>query len=77
MIDISCRSYDEVAAALERSRILWGPYRSIEELVRDPESIMHVGDLMEDVEHPGIGIFPTPRATITSGRRDQKAIAAA
>jgi 2-methylfumaryl-CoA isomerase len=57
------RTYDEVTAALEASHILWGPYRTVEELVRDPESLLHVGDLMEDVEHPGIGTFPTPRST--------------
>jgi 2-methylfumaryl-CoA isomerase len=54
------RSYEEVAAGLASSQVLWGPYRSIAELVQDPTSLLHTSDLMHDVEHAGIGVFPTP-----------------
>lgn len=59
------RSTEEVTQALEKSHVLWGPYRSIEQLVRDPDSLLHHSDLMVEVEHPGIGSFPTPRSVLS------------
>lgn len=60
------RSTEEVRKGLEASKVLWGPYRTVEQLVRDPDSLLAISGLFTDVNHPGIGSFPTPR-TVLSG----------
>lgn len=54
----------EVHHGLDKSQVLWGRYRTVEELVRDPDSLMMTSQLFETVEHPGIGSFPTPRGVL-------------
>jgi 2-methylfumaryl-CoA isomerase len=54
------RTLSEVAEALDRANILWGPYRSVESFVVDPTSLLNATTLMSDVEQPGIGTYPIP-----------------
>jgi 2-methylfumaryl-CoA isomerase len=69
------RRFDEVTAALDRSGVLWGPYRSIEELVEAPDSLLWRSDLMADVQHPGSGTYATPRSVLNfDGRREHTAL---
>lgn len=49
----------EVAIALDASRVLWGPYQTIDELVRDPASLLHRTDVVETIDQPGVGSLPT------------------
>ena len=58
------RTYEEVTASLDGAKVLWGPYRSVENLVTDPSSLMHLTDLMVDVDQPGIGTYPVPRPAL-------------
>lgn len=58
------RTLAEVTAGLEESQVLWGTYRSIEDFVTNPQSILRAGDLMVDVEQPGIGRFPVPKPVL-------------
>jgi 2-methylfumaryl-CoA isomerase len=58
------RDYAQVIEGLDRAKVLWGPYRSVENLVTDPTSLLHLGNLMVDVEQPGIGTFPVPRPVL-------------
>jgi 2-methylfumaryl-CoA isomerase len=58
------RSFDEVTSSLDAAKVLWGPYRTVENLVTDPTSLLHLTDLMVDVEQPGIGTFPVPRPVL-------------
>ncbi len=55
------RTLAEVTIGLDASKVLWGAYRSVEEFVNDPASLLHLTKLMVDVDQPGIGAFPTPR----------------
>jgi 2-methylfumaryl-CoA isomerase len=55
------RSFATVVKELDQAQVLWGPYRSIENLVADPASLMHVTDLMVEADQPGIGVLPLPR----------------
>jgi 2-methylfumaryl-CoA isomerase len=55
---------EEVRAGLEASQVLWGPYRTVEQLVRDADSLMAASRLFSDVHHAGIGTFPTPRSVL-------------
>jgi 2-methylfumaryl-CoA isomerase len=65
------RSFGEVTCSLEAARVLWGPYRTVENLVTDPTSILHQTDLMVDVEQPGVGTFPVPRPVLGFGAWDR------
>ncbi len=58
------RTFEEVTCCLEAAKVLWGPYRSVENLVTDPTSLLHLTDMMVDVEQPGIGTFPVPRPVL-------------
>jgi len=58
------RSFAEATRALADAKILWGPYRSVEDFVRSPESPLAKSGLFEDVYFPEIGTVPTPRAVL-------------
>jgi len=58
------RTFAEVTARLDEAKVLWGPYRTVENLVTDPTSLMHLSGLMVDVDQPGIGTFPVPRPVL-------------
>lgn len=71
------RTMDDVVATLEKSGVLWGPYRTVTELVRDTDSILHRGELMVAVDHPVSGPYLTPRSvTDFVGWRAHSALAA-
>lgn len=55
------RDHDEVATALDRSQVLWGDFRSVEEFVTSPDALLAKSDLFADVHQPGVGTFPVPR----------------
>jgi 2-methylfumaryl-CoA isomerase len=58
------REFEEVTASLEQAKVLWGPYRTVVNLVADPTSIMNRSQLMADVHHEGLGTFPVPRSVL-------------
>jgi 2-methylfumaryl-CoA isomerase len=59
------RPYQEVAAALDAARALWGPYRTIDDLVAAPDSLIRSSNVFCDVEHPGLGMCPAPRSVLS------------
>jgi 2-methylfumaryl-CoA isomerase len=60
----SGHSHAEVCEQLNDAGVLWGRYRTIEELVSDGDSILGRSHLFDDVDFPAIGTLPTPRSTI-------------
>ena len=58
------RSFAEATRALAEAKILWGPYRTVEDFVRSPESPLAKSGLFEDVYFPEIGTVPTPRTVL-------------
>jgi 2-methylfumaryl-CoA isomerase len=58
------RTFPEVTSALDAAKVLWGPYRSVENFVKDPSSPLHLTELMVDVHQPGVGSYPTPRPAL-------------
>lgn len=58
------RTLDEVSAGLQASNVLWGIYRSVEDFVTSPSSLLNTGDLMVEVDQPGVGRFPVPRPAL-------------
>lgn len=58
------RDLSAVSAALAASNVLWGPYRTVDELVRDPASPLGVSHIVGQVDHPSIGAYPAPRSVV-------------
>jgi 2-methylfumaryl-CoA isomerase len=61
------RPYAEVIEKLDEGNVLWGTYRTVEELVHDSDSLMAVSPIMHDVDQPGVGVFPTPGPVLRMG----------
>lgn len=62
------RTIDEVERALDDAQILWGRYRTVKDLVRDPSSLLNATDLMTDVAYPGLGTIPVPGPVLKFSR---------
>ena len=40
--------------------MLWGRYRTVTELVNQPDSLLHTSGLLHNIEQPGIGTYSVP-----------------
>lgn len=67
------RNYEEIATALDANRVLWGPYRTLEELVGEPDSLLNVSPIMDLVERAGAGTYPSPRSVLQFREWDGRA----
>lgn len=56
----------DVTTSLNASTVLWGVYRTVEDLIYEKDSIMYGTDLMDEIEQPGIGTFPVPKSVLRS-----------
>jgi 2-methylfumaryl-CoA isomerase len=54
------RNGDEAIAALETAGVLWGRYRTVADMVKQPDSLMHTSGLLHEIEQPGIGSYSVP-----------------
>lgn len=54
------RPLTAVIEGLEKAHILWGRYRSVDALVREADSLLHLSGIMHQVEQPGIGTYSVP-----------------
>lgn len=54
------REHDDVATALDAGRVLWGNYRTVAELVSEPDSLLGLSSIISDVLQPGVGTYPVP-----------------
>ncbi|MEO1974753.1 MAG: CoA transferase [Paracoccaceae bacterium] len=61
------RDHAEVASALDRHRVLWGPYQTITELVRDDPTCSEANPLFERIAQPGAGAYLTPGIPLDFG----------
>ena len=64
---ISVRTVASVAAAFDANKVMWGPYQTFKELVADDQRASKANPLFADVEHPGIGTYPTPGSPLRFG----------
>ncbi|GAA3238030.1 CoA transferase [Pseudonocardia petroleophila] len=62
----AARTHAEVVVALEQGQVLWGDYRTLEELVNAPDSPVRSGDLFAETEHPTGASFPVARSALRS-----------
>ena len=63
----SARALDEVATALDRHGVLWGPYRTFQQFVKEDWRMSKPNPMVAEVEHPGIGTFATVGSPIRFG----------
>jgi 2-methylfumaryl-CoA isomerase len=54
---IGSRTYAEVSQALDAHHVLWGPYQTFKELVRDDPRCSARNPMFAEVEQPGIGRY--------------------
>ena len=54
------RSGDDAIAALDAAGVLWGRYRSVAEMVTQPDSLMHTSGILRQIHQPGIGTYSVP-----------------
>ncbi len=47
-----------MAAALDAAGVAWGPFQTFREALADPR--VAPGGLFATVDHPGVGLLPTP-----------------
>ncbi len=67
---IALRNLSSVAAAFDAERVLWGPYQTFKELVAEDPRASAANPLFADVEHPGLGTYPTPGSPLRFGAAD-------
>lgn len=68
------RTLAELKGALDGSNVLWGPYRTIDDLVRDPDSLLGMSQVMGEVDHPRLGRYPAPRCVVVDERGSEAQI---
>lgn len=56
----AARTLEQVRASFEAHRVLWSPYQSLEELVRDDPACSPANPLFQRIEQPGLGSHLAP-----------------
>ncbi|EXG82872.1 CoA transferase [Cryptosporangium arvum] len=54
------RTHAEVVASLETAKVLWGDYRTIEEMTRSSDGLLAASGLFTEVDDPALGRYPVP-----------------
>jgi 2-methylfumaryl-CoA isomerase len=62
---VGARPFPEVALELDRFEVLWGPYRTFKEMVRDDPRCSPSNPMFAEVDQPGIGSFLRPGSPIS------------
>jgi 2-methylfumaryl-CoA isomerase len=63
----AARGYDEVAAALAKAKVLFGPYQGFAELVRNDARFTTANPMIAEIEQPGIGRYRVPGSPLAFG----------
>lgn len=61
---IAQRDIAGVRRLFEAHGVLWGPYQTVKQLVQEDPRATSDNPMLADVEHPGLGTFPTPGSPI-------------
>jgi 2-methylfumaryl-CoA isomerase len=55
---------DEVEKELDTRGVLWGRYRTVDELVRSSDSLLARSPIFEELDHAGVGTYPVPGSVL-------------
>jgi 2-methylfumaryl-CoA isomerase len=58
------RDFAEIELDLDSHRVMWGPFRSLDELVSDPKSILNQSQIFEGGVHRDVGTYPVARSPL-------------
>jgi len=64
---IAVRTLASVAASFDAHKVLWGPYQTFKELVAQDPRASTANPLFAEVDHPGLGAYPTPGSPLRFG----------
>jgi crotonobetainyl-CoA:carnitine CoA-transferase CaiB-like acyl-CoA transferase len=71
------RTLAEVGAALSDRALLWGPYRSFEQMLAEDARVSEVNPMFARIDHPGYGRFLTATSPLDFGATPRTAPAPA
>lgn len=63
----AARDLCDVAHALDAERVLWGPYQTLEDLIKSDPACSEENPLFERVNQPGVGSYLTPGLPLDFG----------
>ena len=64
---IAVRNLSSIAASFDAHKVLWGPYQTFKELVAEDPRVSASNSLFADIDHPGLGTYPTPGSPLRFG----------
>ncbi|HSS92615.1 MAG TPA: CoA transferase [Candidatus Dormibacteraeota bacterium] len=67
---IAVRNLTSVAAAFDAHNVMWGPYQTFKQLVTEDPRVSASNSILEQVDHPGLGTFPTAGSPFRFGAAD-------
>jgi 2-methylfumaryl-CoA isomerase len=68
---IGRRTFADVSAAFDSHQVLWGPYQTFKELVRDDDRCSVRNPLFEEVDQPGIGRYLRAASPLAFGAAER------
>ena len=67
---IAVRNLSSVASAFDAHKVLWGPYQTFKELIAEDPRASTGNPLFSEINHPGLGTYPTPGSPVRFGAAD-------
>ena len=64
---IAVRNLSSVASAFDAQNVMWGPYQTFKELVASDPRASAANPLFTDIDHPELGVYPTPGSPLRFG----------
>jgi len=74
---IAVRNLSSVASVFDAQNVMWGPYQTFKELVAGDPRASAANPMFADIDHPGLGRFPTPGSPLRFGAAESVAPMAA
>ena len=65
------RSFKEVKVALDKARVCWGPYQTVDELVHKDPECSEANPLFNRIKQPGVGSYLVPSQPIHFSNLDR------
>jgi 2-methylfumaryl-CoA isomerase len=64
---IAVRNLSSVASVFDAQNVMWGPYQTFKELVAGDPRASAANPLFTDIDHPELGVYPTPGSPVRFG----------
>ena len=64
---IAVRNLGSVASVFDAQNVMWGPYQTFKELVAGDPRASAANPLFTDIDHPELGVYPTPGSPLRFG----------